>query len=147
MCCTALIKAVSDRCHRIMMLGCRGGGMGGGGSSSGGGSGGWGRKDHPHGSLCNNDSNVNDGAATSINSGLLQELQRRRRRTRPPGRRSGSPRGFPAQNQRRADARQTHDNTLATHQIARCTSPCIFCSTFLLLRSADAAGFARPSAI
>lgn len=46
----------------------------GGGESSGGG---WGRKDHPHGSLCNNDSNVNDGAATSINSGLLQELQRR----------------------------------------------------------------------
>lgn len=75
MCCTALIKAVSDRCHRIMMFGCLGGagGMGGGESSGGG----WGRKDHPHGSLCNNDSNVNDGAATSINSGLLQELQRR----------------------------------------------------------------------
>lgn len=51
-----------------------GGGVGGG-KSSGGGS--WGRKDHPHGSLCNNDSNVNDGAATSINSGLLQEPQRR----------------------------------------------------------------------
>lgn len=74
MCCTALIKAVSDRCHHIMMFGCLGGRMGGGESSGGGG---WGRKDHPHGSLCNNDSNVNDGAATSINSGLLQELQRR----------------------------------------------------------------------
>lgn len=48
--------------------------MGSESSGGGGGSGGgWGRKDQPHESLCNNDSDVNDGSATSINSGLLQE--------------------------------------------------------------------------
>lgn len=45
----------------------RGGGCGGGG-------GGWGQKYHPNGSLCNNDSNVNDGTATSIKSTQLVQL-------------------------------------------------------------------------
>lgn len=92
----------------------------------GGGGGSWGRKDHPHGSLCNNDSNVNDGAATSINSGLLQERQR-------------SPaRGFTLQsvdlghvgvsapqNQGRADAQKTNNNrhTHSTHTLTDQVAP------------------------
>lgn len=47
-----------------------------GGGRSGGGGGGWGQKYHPNRSLCNNDSDVNDGTATSIK--LLSDYSRRR---------------------------------------------------------------------
>lgn len=46
----------------------------GGVCGGGGGGGGWGQKYHPNGSLCNNDSNVNDGTATSIKSTQLVQL-------------------------------------------------------------------------
>lgn len=54
---------------------------GGGGWGGGNGDSGWGQKYHPKHSLCNNDSDVNDAAATSIKS---TRLQRRLTPTWPP---------------------------------------------------------------